>query len=175
MRVLCTILEKSFRATRSGLLKNFNIPQTVCAFTRPNTQSPVLSTPLAWQPALVLKDTDWSYSDSLSQLEEDLTTISNQCKVDEMKKVTILIEKSLKREMSELVELTLANQTPKMWDIMLDSFQTAVRKWTELYLKKTQSTISLIWASFIARLLIPSGLFNIAQVSAVRRKRTPRR
>ncbi|KAH9824355.1 RHD3/Sey1 [Melampsora americana] len=88
--------------------------------------------------SLVLKDTDWTYSDATSQLQEDLTTISNQCKVDEMKKVTNLIEKSLKREMSELVESNLATQTPKMWDMVLDSFQTAVQLSTQSYLKKTQ-------------------------------------
>lgn len=61
-----------------------------------------------------------------------------------MKKVTNLIEKSLKREMNELVEFTLAKQTPKMWDMVLDSFQTAVQLSTQSYLKKTQGWSTLI-------------------------------
>ncbi|KAH9816696.1 root hair defective 3 GTP-binding protein-domain-containing protein [Melampsora americana] len=32
----------------------------------------------------------------------------------------------------------LATQTPKMWDMVLDSFQTAVQLSTQSYLKKTQ-------------------------------------
>ncbi|POW08582.1 hypothetical protein PSHT_09496 [Puccinia striiformis] len=80
-----------------------------------------------FQDCVVLLDaTDWTYTEELSQLVEDLTNISNQCKVDEMKKLLTSIEKEMKRETSEVVELAMSQQKIEMWDTVLSGFQDSL-------------------------------------------------
>ncbi|KAH9467076.1 hypothetical protein MJO29_000882 [Puccinia striiformis f. sp. tritici] len=89
---------------------------------------------------LVLLDaTDWTYTEELSQLVEDLTNISNQCKVDEMKKLLTSIEKEMKRETSEVVELAMSQQKIEMWDTVLSGFQDSLDRAKTKYHAKSAS------------------------------------
>ncbi|KAI9602116.1 hypothetical protein KEM48_000143, partial [Puccinia striiformis f. sp. tritici PST-130] len=77
---------------------------------------------------LVLLDaTDWTYTEELSQLVEDLTNISNQCK------------KEMKRETSEVVELAMSQQKIEMWDTVLSGFQDSLDRAKTKYHAKSAS------------------------------------
>lgn len=88
---------------------------------------------------VLLDETDWGYTEELNQLVEDLTNISNQCKVDEMKKLIASIEKEIKRETNEVVELAMAEHTIEMWDSILRGFSEALNRAKSKYLDKSAS------------------------------------
>ncbi|OAV91610.1 hypothetical protein PTTG_09397 [Puccinia triticina 1-1 BBBD Race 1] len=88
---------------------------------------------------VLLDDTDWTYTEELTQLVEDLTNISNQCKVDEMKKLLASIEKEMKRETNEVVELAMTQQKIEMWDAVLNGFQGALDRAKTKYHAKSAS------------------------------------
>ncbi|KAA1115268.1 Dynamin-like GTPase that mediates homotypic ER fusion [Puccinia graminis f. sp. tritici] len=88
---------------------------------------------------VLLDETDWMYTEELNQLVEDLTNISNQCKVDEMKKLLSSIEKEMKRETNEVVELAMTQQKIEMWDAVLRGFQEALDRAKTKYHDKSAS------------------------------------
>lgn len=88
---------------------------------------------------VLLDETDWTYTEELNQLVEDLTNISNQCKVDEMKKLLSSIEKEMKRETNEVVELAMTQQKIEMWDAVLSGFQEALDRAKTKYHDKSAS------------------------------------
>ncbi|PLW07471.1 hypothetical protein PCANC_26471 [Puccinia coronata f. sp. avenae] len=88
---------------------------------------------------ILLAETDWTYTEELAQLSEDLTNISNQCKVDEMKKLLASIEKEMKRETNELVEMAMSQQKVEMWDDVLSGFQEALDRAKTKYHAKSAS------------------------------------
>ncbi|KNZ61198.1 uncharacterized protein VP01_1437g2 [Puccinia sorghi] len=89
--------------------------------------------------SVLLDETDWTYTEELTQLLEDLTNISNQCKVDEMKKLLASIEKEMKRETNEVVELAMSEHKIEMWDAVLSGFQEALNRAKTKYHDKSAS------------------------------------
>ncbi|MBW0477881.1 hypothetical protein O181_017596 [Austropuccinia psidii MF-1] len=88
---------------------------------------------------VLLDQTDWTYDEQLLQLKEDLATISNQCKVDEMKKLIGSIEKEAQRQINEVVELAMAHPNKELWDEVLQGFASAVKAAEEKYQIKSAS------------------------------------
>jgi hypothetical protein len=94
---------------------------------------------------ILLPETDWTYTEELAQLSEDLTNISNQCKVDEMKKLLASIEKEMKRETNEVVEMAMSQQKVEMWDDVLSGFQEALDRAKTKYHAKSASKLNLVF------------------------------
>lgn len=94
--------------------------------------------------AICLVDTDWTIDEELAQFNEDVTQIADQCRAEETKKMVTQIERNLKKEISEPVELALARPGADMWDKVLRSFEESMSKAESSYLKKAKSKLSLL-------------------------------
>lgn len=88
---------------------------------------------------LILKDTDWQYDDELLSLKDDLRLIADQLRADETKKMVNAIERNLKRQLAEPVEVTLSRPRPDMWDNLMIMFKTTLEKAEENYMAKARS------------------------------------
>lgn len=88
---------------------------------------------------VVLADSGWSYDESLAQLQEDVVTIADMLRVEETKKMVAVIERNIKRQTAETVELSLGKPSPDMWDKVLSSFKGALAKGESSYLSKASS------------------------------------
>ncbi|UZJ54972.1 hypothetical protein CBS101457_004292 [Exobasidium rhododendri] len=88
---------------------------------------------------ICLKDTDWTVTEEVSQFKESIDQIANQCRIEETKKMVIVIERNFKKEIAEPTELALARPNPEMWDSILESFREALQKAELTYAKKAKS------------------------------------
>ncbi|KAM0748378.1 root hair defective 3 GTP-binding protein [Meredithblackwellia eburnea MCA 4105] len=88
---------------------------------------------------VTLKDTDWSYDDTLTQLLEDIVAIADLLRAEETKKMVSLIERNIKTQVSETVELSLNKPSPEMWDKILKAFKEALEKAEATYTRKAAS------------------------------------
>ncbi|EJD03026.1 root hair defective 3 GTP-binding protein [Fomitiporia mediterranea MF3/22] len=86
-----------------------------------------------------LEDTDWVWEDELGLLREEMGSVADQCRADETKKMINSIERALKKQISEPVELLLSSPTPGMWDKVLIAFRQTLDKAENLYLSKARS------------------------------------
>lgn len=112
---------------------------------------------------VMLEETDWSYEETLNQLREDVVAIADLLRVEETKKMVLLIEVSagfwfryastqgsltwlwisqrqIKKEVGETVELSLAAPSADMWDKILGKFKDSLAKAESVYSRKASST-----------------------------------
>lgn len=101
-------------------------------------RSKAIETFTAASALITLADTDWSTNEEVSQFEESIDQIANQCRAEETKKMVILIERNFKKEIAEPVEINLAKPSPDMWDRILASFTDALQKAELTYRKKAK-------------------------------------
>ncbi|KAF9478797.1 protein SEY1 [Pholiota conissans] len=87
----------------------------------------------------ILDDTDWSWEDELQLLEEEVSTVADQCRKDETKKMLNQIERNIKKQLAEPVELQLNKPSKEMWDNILRSFREVLGKAETAYLVKAKS------------------------------------
>lgn len=87
---------------------------------------------------ILLQDTDWSVKEELSQFEEDVDKIADQCRAEETVKMVTQIERSLKKSIAEPIELALSKPGPDMWDRALDAFRVALEKAESTYMSKAK-------------------------------------
>ncbi|KAF8331879.1 protein SEY1 [Cantharellus anzutake] len=87
----------------------------------------------------LLADTDWSFEEELASLVEEITHIADQCRADETKKMVNQIERNLRNQISEPIELALNRPSPTMWDSVLLVLRDALDKASNVYHKKAQS------------------------------------
>ncbi|KAF8315843.1 root hair defective 3 GTP-binding protein [Clavulina sp. PMI_390] len=87
----------------------------------------------------LLTETDWTYEDELELLKEEITTIADQLRADETKKMLTLIERSLKKQIAEPVEISLSKPSPTMWDNILQVFGEKLNSAIAIYLTKAKS------------------------------------
>lgn len=88
---------------------------------------------------LMLKDADWQYEDELALLKEDLRLIADQLRADETRKMVNSIERSVKRQMADPIEVTLSKPKADMWDALLISYKETINKAKETYMAKAKS------------------------------------
>lgn len=88
---------------------------------------------------LILKDTDWQYDDELSLLKDDLQLIADQLRADETRKMVNSIERSVKRQMADPIEVILSKPKADMWDTLLISYKETIDKAEETYGAKAKS------------------------------------
>ncbi|KAI5118453.1 hypothetical protein M0805_006272 [Coniferiporia weirii] len=86
-----------------------------------------------------LEDTDWAWEDELELLREEIGIVSNQCRADETKRMVNLIERNLKKQLSEPVEIHMNAAAADMWDKVLTAFRQSLEKAEGVYLTKARS------------------------------------
>ncbi|KAF8973046.1 RHD3/Sey1 [Flammula alnicola] len=86
-----------------------------------------------------VEDTDWSWEEELQLLEEEVRLVADQCRKDETKKMLNQIERNIKKQISEPVELQLNRPSKEMWDTILRAFREVLGKAETAYLSKAKS------------------------------------
>lgn len=89
--------------------------------------------------ALLLAETDWNFEESLGLLREDMAAMADASRVEETKKMVTAIERALKKQIAEPVELSLNKPSEQMWDRILSAFKEALAKAEAAYIKKANS------------------------------------
>lgn len=87
----------------------------------------------------MVPDTDWVWEDELELLKEEIGVVADQCRKDETKKMLNQIERNIKKNLSEPVEIQLSKPSKTMWDEVLKVFQDVLAKAETLYLAKAKS------------------------------------
>ncbi|KZP19790.1 root hair defective 3 GTP-binding protein [Athelia psychrophila] len=87
----------------------------------------------------VVEGTDWTWDDEMNLLNDEIVAVGDQCRKDETKKMVNLIERNLKKQISEPVDLALNKADPTMWDQVLISFKETLDKAESTYLAKAKS------------------------------------
>ncbi|KAI0779450.1 root hair defective 3 GTP-binding protein [Fomes fomentarius] len=90
------------------------------------------------QEALV-EGTDWTYEEELALLREEARIVADQLRKDETKKMVNVIERNVKKQISEPVEVYLNQPTPDLWDKVLKVFRETLDKAESAYLTKAKS------------------------------------
>ncbi|GFZ46730.1 Hydrolase acting on GTP to facilitate cellular and subcellular movement [Saitozyma sp. JCM 24511] len=86
-----------------------------------------------------VEGTDWDYETELALLDEGLRQIADKCRADETKKMVNAIERTVKRQLLEPVEIALSKPTPGMWDTVLSTYAKVSSHGEESYLAKAKS------------------------------------
>jgi hypothetical protein len=90
-----------------------------------------------------LSETEWSEEESETQLKEDMIAIADLLRAEETKKMISIIERNIKKQINETIELNLDSPTLDMWDKILVIFKAALQKGEEIYNRKATSRCSL--------------------------------
>lgn len=72
-------------------------------------------------------------------LDEDLSSIADKSRADETKKMVNGIERTVKRQLSEPVEIALSKPSTTMWDKILSTYRDVTRSAEKTYLTKAKS------------------------------------
>ncbi|KDR75138.1 hypothetical protein GALMADRAFT_122750 [Galerina marginata CBS 339.88] len=86
-----------------------------------------------------IEDTDWSWEEELQLLKEEIKIVADQCRKDETKKMLNQIERNIKKQVAEPVELYLNRPSKGMWDSILQAFRDVLDKAEATYLSKATS------------------------------------
>ncbi|THU96755.1 root hair defective 3 GTP-binding protein [Dendrothele bispora CBS 962.96] len=81
----------------------------------------------------------WAWEDELVLLKEEVRSVADQCRKDETKKMVNQIERNIKKQISEPVDLALHKAEPDMWDSILKAFRETLDKAESSYLSKARS------------------------------------
>ncbi|WWC69983.1 protein SEY1 [Kwoniella pini CBS 10737] len=83
--------------------------------------------------------TDWEYEHELALLDEDLKSIADRCRADETKKMVNTIERNVKRQLLEPVEVALSQPSVEMWNIVLKTYKQVNEDAEQSYLTKAKA------------------------------------
>ncbi|KAK4689287.1 protein SEY1, partial [Tremellales sp. Uapishka_1] len=86
-----------------------------------------------------VEDTDWEYEHESALVDEDLRLIADRCRADETKKMVNAIERNVKRQLLEPVEIALSQPTTDMWDTVLKTYRDVTTTAEDTYLIKAKS------------------------------------
>ncbi|CAE6527701.1 unnamed protein product, partial [Rhizoctonia solani] len=87
----------------------------------------------------LLLETDWTYEEELTSLQQEFGIVADQLRADETKKMINSIERSVKRNIAEPVALHLNKPRTDMWDQLLKEFKDTLDKAEKTYLNKAKS------------------------------------
>ena len=102
----------------------------------------------------MVEGTDWTWEDELELLKEEIRVVADQCRKDETKKMLNQIERSIKKQLSEPVEMQLSKPSKNMWDKVLRAFRGALEKAEESYMVKAKSNNYFHYALVFVRLIL---------------------
>ncbi|GAA5886919.1 hypothetical protein JCM5296_005191 [Sporobolomyces johnsonii] len=86
-----------------------------------------------------LEESGWSASEQRGLLEEDMDSVAELLRKEETRKMVAVIERNIKRQVTDVVELSLTKPSPDMWDKVLSAFKATLAKSEEAYLQKATS------------------------------------
>ena len=111
----------------------------------------------------LVEGTDWTWEEELELLKEEAKIVSDQCRKDETKKmlnqievcslyaynlpsliVSFRLQRNIKKNLSEPIELRLSKASKTMWDQILRIFRDILEKADASYLSKAQSTYAVL-------------------------------
>ncbi|KAK4046214.1 Dynamin-like GTPase that mediates homotypic ER fusion [Microbotryomycetes sp. JL201] len=88
---------------------------------------------------VLLDETSWSSEEAKAQLREDMVAIADLLRVEETKKMVAEIERSIKKQVEDTVEMSLNSPDVEMWDKVLKTFKAALDTAEKSYLRKATS------------------------------------
>lgn len=86
-----------------------------------------------------IEGSGWEYDQELALLDEDLKSIADKSRADETKKMVNGIERTVKRQLSEPVEIALSKPSSTMWDKILTTYNDVTGSAERTYLAKAKS------------------------------------
>ncbi|CEP07813.1 hypothetical protein [Parasitella parasitica] len=89
--------------------------------------------------AIILSDTDWSYSHEEELLNEEFTDISSRARVEEFKKMNKALEKQIESELADPVALELNRPEKEMWHKIIKIYKSTVSDGERLLAEKAKS------------------------------------
>ncbi len=89
--------------------------------------------------SVLLAETDWSAEETKQQLAEDMTAIADLLRAEETKKMVAVVERNIKKAVTEPVELSLNKPSAEMWDAVLAAFKDALAAGETAYVRKAAS------------------------------------
>ncbi|CEP07956.1 hypothetical protein [Parasitella parasitica] len=95
---------------------------------------------MAGAKAILLPETDWSFTSETTTLEEEFSEVASKARADEFKKMTKALTKQVENELSEPITLALNNPGPNPWHRILQTYSKTV--------ENGQKTLSNIAQSF---------------------------
>lgn len=87
----------------------------------------------------LVEGADWVWEDELELLKTEVRSVADQCRQDETKKMINMIERNVKKLVSEPVEINLTKPAPDMWDKVLQTFKETLSKAESTYGSKAKS------------------------------------
>ncbi|GAA5899382.1 hypothetical protein JCM6882_009104 [Rhodosporidiobolus microsporus] len=88
---------------------------------------------------VLLEESGWSKEEQEGALKEDIEAVAELLRKEETRKMVAVIERNIKRQMADTVELALNKPSDDMWDKVLSAFKAALAKAEEAYVKKATS------------------------------------
>ncbi|GAA5838933.1 hypothetical protein JCM11251_003740 [Rhodosporidiobolus azoricus] len=88
---------------------------------------------------VTLEESGWSSEEQEAMLREDIEAVAELLRKEETRKMVAVIERNIKRQMADTVELALNKPSDDMWDKVLTAFKAALAKAEEAYVKKATS------------------------------------
>ncbi|GAA6050175.1 hypothetical protein JCM3770_000438 [Rhodotorula araucariae] len=88
---------------------------------------------------VLLEESGWSADEERAALGEDLDAVAELLRKEETRKMVAVIERNIKRQMAETVEVALNHPSEDMWDKVLGAFKAALAKAEEAYIRKATS------------------------------------
>ncbi|GAA5980721.1 hypothetical protein JCM5350_006364 [Sporobolomyces pararoseus] len=86
-----------------------------------------------------LENSGWNIEEQESLFKEDLESVAELLRKEETRKMIAIIERNIKKQVSDVVEISLNDPKLDMWDKVLTSFKSSLEKAEEAYLKKATS------------------------------------
>ncbi|CAO3702659.1 unnamed protein product [Rhizopus stolonifer] len=118
--------KKTITSFNENLKVGLKKPNYIFATTVEECQTNAKEFFLSGAKAIVLSDTDWSYTTELNAVEEEFSEASNTARTEELKKMTILLTKQVDNELSGPVALILNEATPDLWNKVIEAYKKAV-------------------------------------------------
>ncbi|KAI7866873.1 RHD3/Sey1 [Spinellus fusiger] len=89
--------------------------------------------------AIILSETDWSYTHEHSLLEEEFAEASSRARAEEFRKMSKALSKQVENELSEPISLALNNPHPDTWHTILQAYQSTVKNGEKVLTQKAES------------------------------------
>ncbi|KAK4053275.1 Dynamin-like GTPase that mediates homotypic ER fusion [Microbotryomycetes sp. JL221] len=88
---------------------------------------------------VLLDETSWSAEETKAQLREDMVAIADLLRVEETKKMVAEIERTIKKQVEDTVEMSLNAPGVEMWDKVLKAFKSALDSAEKSYIRRATS------------------------------------
>ncbi|KAI9305421.1 RHD3/Sey1 [Cunninghamella echinulata] len=89
--------------------------------------------------AIILPDTDWSYTHEHTLLEEEFENISTKARADEFKKMSKALTKQVENELAEPISIALNNPQPNIWQKVIEAYKETVENGQRTLVQKAKS------------------------------------